>query len=69
MNSMSEFNRSYIPRVVVEVDEEGAKEERWKQEDEEIRMFQLELDKEDMMWEERKRREQEITVDSQEEEE
>ena len=57
LSSKSEFSRNYIPRQVVEEEDEGAKEERLRMEQEEIREIQCELDREDTKWEQRKEKE------------
>ena len=57
LSSKSEFSRNYIPRQVVEEEDEGAKEERLRMAQEEIREIQCELDMEDTTWEQRKEKE------------
>ena len=60
LNSRSEFNRCYIPRLVVEEEEEEAKKLRLQREEQELDELTKRLELEDMTWEERKRIEQTI---------
>ena len=60
LNSKAEYNRCYIPRLVVEVEDEEAMNARKTREEEEIKELQRVLDEDDMSWEIRKQREQEL---------
>ena len=60
LNSKAEYNRCYVPRLVVEVEDEEAKIARKNREEEEIKELQRLLDEEDMTWEIRKHRDQEL---------
>ena len=53
MNSHSEFNKCYIPRLVVEENE--ARVERLLREEQEMNELLSRLEREDMSWEERKK--------------
>ena len=60
LNSRSEYNRCYIPRLVVEEEEEGAKAERERLEKEERGKLIKSMGQEDITWEEKKRRAREL---------
>ena len=62
LNSRSEYNRCHIPRLVVEVEEEGIRKAREQKEEEEIKELIRSLESEDLSWEERKKRERELAV-------
>ena len=53
LNSHSEFNRCHIPRLVVEVEEEGIRKARERKEEEEIKELIRSLESEELTWEER----------------
>ena len=53
LNSRSEFNRCHIPRLVVEVEEEGIRKAREQKEEEEIKELIRSLESEELTWEER----------------
>ena len=61
MNSRSEFNRCHIPRLVVEMEEEGAKKEREAREQKELEELLHSMEQADITWEERKRLSKELT--------
>ena len=55
LNSHSEFNRCHIPRLIVELEEEGAKKERLEREKEEDREIRKIMEQDDDTWEEKKK--------------
>ena len=61
LNSRAEFNRCYIPRLVVEEEDEEAKTQRLQHEEQEIKELLESLELEDLGWEERKRLENELS--------
>ena len=61
LNSRSEFNRCYIPRLVVEEEENEARAERLLREEQEMNELLSRLEREDMSWEERKKLDNELT--------
>ena len=61
LNSPAEFNRCYIPRLVVEEEDEEAKTLRLQREEQEIKELLESLELEDLGWEERKRLENELS--------
>ena len=62
LNSKSEFNRCYIPRMVVEEEEETSKRDRLAREQLEREETQLALEQMDETWEQRKSRERELAA-------
>ena len=60
LNSHSEFNRCHIPRLVVEVEEEGIRKAREQKEEEEIKELIRSLESEELSWEERKKHERHL---------
>ena len=60
LNSKAEFNRCYIPRLVMEEEGEEARMAKEKREEEEIKELQMFLDEEDVTWEVRKQKEREL---------
>ena len=62
LNSKSEFNRCYIPRMVVEEEEESSKKDRLAREQTEREEMVVALEQMDETWEQRKARERELAV-------
>ena len=62
LNSKSEFNRCYIPRMVVEEEEESSKMDRLAREQTEKEETKLALEQMDETWEQRKARERELAA-------
>ena len=60
MNSKAEFNRCHIPRLVVEEEDESSKEARLLEEKEYKEEVSRLLENQDLSWEQRKTRLQEL---------
>ena len=60
LNSRAEFNRCYIPRLVVEVEDEDKRKERMEQEEKYKEEIKEVLDSMELNWEERKAKEKEL---------
>ena len=62
LNARSEFNRCHIPRLVLEEEEEETIKKREQQEKLEMEELMKSMEQEDVSWEERKRRAQELVI-------
>ena len=62
MNSKAEFSRCYIPRLVVEVEDQDAKKDRLTREKEYEDETRRILNNEDLSWEEQKTKAQELAA-------
>ena len=62
LNSKAEFNRCHIPRLVVEEEDQEVRKKREQREEQERKETLRILEQEDITWEERKKREQELKM-------